>query len=63
MPTFGHGATAVLTRTAKGGAVQTLTIFGCYHVSQHNTFTGRLTPEMLVDVLRAAAGHAGLYDG
>ena len=62
VPKFGHGATAVLTRTAKGGAVQTLTIFGCYHVSQHNTFTGRLTPEMLVDVLRAAAGHAGLYD-
>ena len=62
VPKFGHGATAVLTRTARGGAVQTLTIFGCYHVSQHNTFTGRLTPEMLVDVLRAAAGHAGLYD-
>lgn len=37
-----------------------LDVFGCFHVSQRNTFTGRLTPEMLRDVLRTAAGAAGL---
>jgi hypothetical protein len=29
-------------------------------VSQQNTFTGRLTPLMLREVLRTAAGFAGL---
>lgn len=35
-------------------------LFGCFHVSQRNTFTGRLTPAMLRDVLRTAAQVAGL---
>ena len=26
-------------------------LVGCYHVSPHNTYTGRLTPEMLDAVL------------
>jgi uracil-DNA glycosylase len=37
-----------------------LDLFGCFHVSQRNTFTGRLTPAMLRDVLRTAARSAGL---
>ncbi len=57
-PGFGHGAHVVLPPTADDRAP--LHLFGCYHVSQQNTFTGRLTPEMLEAVLTAAATAAGL---
>jgi uracil-DNA glycosylase family 4 len=49
-PPFGHGAQAVL-RTRQGRAVLLL---GCYHPSQQNTFTGRVTPDMLGTIFERA---------
>jgi uracil-DNA glycosylase len=50
-PRFGHGAEAVVAGRA---------LVGSYHVSQQNTFTGRLTPAMFDAVVRRAAELAGL---
>ncbi|MFI1567346.1 uracil-DNA glycosylase [Streptomyces sp. NPDC020490] len=50
-PAFAHGARVPLDG---------LDLFGCFHVSRRNTFTGRLTPAMLREVLRTAARTAGL---
>ncbi len=50
-PRFGHGTEVILDG---------LHLLGCYHVSQQNTFTGRLTPAMLVEVLSRAAELAGI---
>jgi uracil-DNA glycosylase family 4 len=49
-PRFGHGAEARV-----GGHA----LLGCYHPSQQNTFTGRLAPGMMEDVLRRAQVLAG----
>ena len=54
-PRFGHGAHVTLA-----GPRGELHLFGSYHVSQQNTFTGRLTPAMLEEVLAAAGTAAGL---
>ena len=48
-PRFGHGAEAV---------VGPYRLVGSFHPSQQNTFTGRLTAAMLVDVLRRAVDQA-----
>ena len=56
-PAFAHGARVPLDGAdGRGG----LDLFGCFHVSQRNTFTGRLTPAMLREVLGTAARAASL---
>ncbi|MEV0293788.1 uracil-DNA glycosylase [Nocardia sp. NPDC050710] len=57
-PKFGHGAHLLLTPARDDR--EPLHVFGSYHVSQQNTFTGRLTPAMLEEVLAAAATAAGI---
>jgi uracil-DNA glycosylase family 4 len=52
-PAFGHGALWT-------GGEGVPSVLGSYHVSQQNTFTGRLTPAMLDDVFQRARVLAGL---
>jgi uracil-DNA glycosylase family 4 len=60
-PKFAHGAEVVLgRRLLDGSGTAALTVLGCFHVSQQNTFTGRLTPQMIDDVLLRARDLAGL---
>ncbi len=49
-PRFTHGAEF---------SIGTTVVLGCYHVSQQNTFTGRLTPAMIDTVLQRARKLAG----
>lgn len=49
-PAFGHGARAAAARSG-----HELAVLGCYHPSQQNTFTGRVTDAMLDAVFGLAA--------
>ena len=51
-PRFGHGAAA---------SVSPFELLGCFHPSQQNTFTGKLTPEMLDGVMTRAGDLARLH--
>lgn len=53
-PVFGHG---VATELADG-----VTLIACYHPSQQNTFTGKLTRPMLRGVFTAAAAILGGHE-
>ncbi|KUI30709.1 uracil-DNA glycosylase [Mycobacterium sp. GA-2829] len=49
-PQFGHLAEAAMAE---------VTLLGCYHPSQQNTFTGKLTPQMMDEVFLRARDLAG----
>jgi uracil-DNA glycosylase family 4 len=51
-PKFGHGVQVSMPAVPH--------LLGCFHVSQQNTFTGRLTPAMLDQVFARAKTLAGL---
>ena len=56
-PAFGHGAEAEV-RAGNGvqsGDERRLLVLGCYHPSQQNTFTGRVTGHGRADLTRARA--------
>jgi uracil-DNA glycosylase family 4 len=59
-PGFGHGAEVSLAFPGGAGAQERVRVIGCYHPSQQNTFTGRVTPDMLDEIFMRARREAGV---
>ncbi len=57
-PAFGHGAETRLAPAGPPAPARGLVLIGCYHPSQQNTFTGRVTPAMLDAVFQRASALA-----
>jgi uracil-DNA glycosylase len=61
-PRFGHGAETIVEPAAGAGdhSGHGVLMIGCYHPSQQNTFTGRVTTGMLDSVFARARDVAGV---
>ena len=53
-PTVWSALTTVTVPGRPGRGVRELSLLGCFHPSQQNTFTGRLTPAMMDDIFATA---------
>ncbi|MDQ1689680.1 MAG: uracil-DNA glycosylase [Frankiaceae bacterium] len=51
VPKFGHGVEALGQAPGRPRADDAVVLLGCFHPSQQNTFTGRMTPDMLDQLL------------
>jgi uracil-DNA glycosylase family 4 len=59
-PRFGHGAEARIEVDDEARGSRSFTLVGCFHPSQQNTFTGKLTEPMMDAVFTRARELAGI---